>query len=217
MFGYIIFFSYLCIKSNNMKQHKILNHPKTGIPYMVSSDAIKGLNTSFANKETNDCAVRAMAAVTGSKYIDAHKYVETTFGRPKGKGTPMFDHIMKKNEGKKVLGTTYKRMTNHTETTYIKKRRVYDVLDEDTNKWGYKLTPGSMVTIRSTHMPLITTYGKTRLSRMTVKTFLKEYPKGKYLIHVRSHAFAILDGVVVGNLCDSRRLKAQIINAYKFN
>ena len=52
---------------------------------------------------------------------------------------------------------------------------------------------------------------------MTVGTFIKEYNVGRYLIHVRGHAFAIIDGVVVGNICDSRKLKARIINAYKFN
>ena len=51
---------------------------------------------------------------------------------------------------------------------------------------------------------------------MTVGTFLKEYPKGRYLIHVRSHAFTIIDGVVMGNLADARQMKCRIIDAYKF-
>ena len=178
---------------------------------MVSNDAVKGYyKSSIANKEHNDCVVLAVAAVTGSSYDDAHQYVGNTFNRPKGKGTPMFDYIMEKNQGKKLLGSTYKRMTNHTKTTYTKKKKIYKQYCE------YVFEPVE-ITISSKVMPLITTYGKTRLSRMTVKTFLREYPKGKYLIHVRSHAFAILDGVIVGNLCDSRKLKARIINAYKFN
>jgi len=51
---------------------------------------------------------------------------------------------------------------------------------------------------------------------MTVKTFLSDYNVGKYLIHVSGHAFAIINGVVVGNSCDSRRLKARVIEVYKF-
>ena len=192
-------------------KHQIHNHPKTGIPYMVSNDVVKGNKSRIARSETNDCVVLAIAAVTGSSYDKSHKYVKDTFGRPKGKGTPMFDHIMKKNQGKKLLGSTYERVTNHTETTYIKTRKIFHWETQE-----YVGRP-SEVTIRSKYVPLITTYGKTRVSQMTVKTFLKKYPKGKYLIHVHSHAFAILDGMVIGNTCDSRRLKARIVNAYKFN
>jgi len=186
-------------------KHQIHNHPKTGIPYMVSNDVVKGNKSRIARSETNDCVVLAIAAVTGSSYDKSHKYVKDTFGRPKGKGTPMFDHIMKKNQGKKLLGSTYERVTNHTKTKYTKKVRYYG--GESVYEYEYD----------SKFVPLITKYGITRVSQMTVKTFLKKYPKGKYLIHVRGHAFAILDGVVIGNTCDSRRLKARIVNAYKFN
>jgi hypothetical protein len=178
---------------------------------MVSNDVVKGNKSRIARSETNDCVVLAIAAVTGSSYDNSHKYIKDTFGRPKGKGTPMFDSIMYMNVGKDLLGSTYERMTNHTETTYTKKSKLYNW---ETKK--YVMEPRE-VTIKSRFWPLITTYGKTRLSKMTVGTFLKEYPTGKYLLHVRGHAFAILDGVIVGNTCDSRRLKARITNAYKFN
>ena len=68
----------------------------------------------------------------------------------------------------------YERMTNHTETTYTKKRKIFNWHTQE-----YEVTKGQ-VTIKSKFWPLITTYGKTRLSKMTVGTFLKEYPKGKY-------------------------------------
>ncbi len=193
-------------------KHQIHNHPKTGIPYMASDDVVKGYSKSkTAKKERNDCVVLAIAAVTGSSYDKSHKYVKDTFNRPKGGGTPRFDYLMKKNQGKKLLGSTYERVTNHTETTYSKKRKVYNWSTHE-----YEVIP-TEITIKSKFVPLITTYGKTRVSQMTVKTFLNDYNVGKYLIHVRAHAFAILDGVVVGNICDSRRLKARIVNAYKFN
>jgi hypothetical protein len=64
---------------------------------------------------------------------------------------------------------------------------------------------------------MITKYGNTRVNRMTVGSFIKEYPKGSYLISISGHAFAIIDGVVIGNHEDSRRLRARVSNAYKFN
>ena len=113
---------------------------------------------------------------------------------------------MKKNIGKRILGVKYTRLTNHITTTYVK-----TVKDK---YWG--TTHKIKSTLDSKYYPLITTYGKTRANQMTVKTFLREYNVGTYLIHVRSHCFAIIDGVVIGNVCDSRRLKARICNAYKF-
>ena len=190
-----------------MEYSKIKNHPKTNVPYIDTNDAIKEYrNSVVAKSEDNDCVVRALAAVTDSTYDESHKYVKKTFGRKKGGGTPFFDTKMKSNVGKKILGSKYTRLTNHTTTTYTK-----TIKDR---YWGtvHKIK----TTIDSKYYPLITKYGKTRVNRMTVKSFLKDYDKGKYLIHVRGHAFAIIDGVVIGNVCDSRRLKARICNAYKF-
>ena len=178
---------------------------------MVSDDAIKGLKDSkVAKSETNDCVVLAIASVTGSSYDEAHKYVKDTFDRPNRQGTPRFDSTMIRLSSYPLLGMRYERMTNHTETTYTKKRKVFN--------WDSKeyVLDSTEVTIKSRFMPLITTYGKTRLSRMTVGTFIKEYPKGRYLIHVRGHAFAIINGVVAGNLADARQMKCRIIDAYKF-
>jgi len=191
--------------------YQIKKNWKTKIPYIDTSDAIKGLKDSkVAKSETNDCVVCAIAAITESTYDDAHKYVKDTFDRPNRQGTPRFDKTMRMRACYPLLGMRYKRMSNHTATTYTKKRRIFHWETQE-----YVVRP-SEVTVKSEFVPLITTYGKTRLSRMTIGTFLKEYPKGRYLMHVKGHAFAIIDGAVVGNPCDSRRLKARITNAYKF-
>ena len=194
-----------------MEKHKILQHPKTGVRYLDTCNAVRGSDSKIAQSEDNDCVVRAFAAVTEVEYEVAHDYVRRIFKRIKGKGTPRFGPIMEQRAGLYACGKMkYKRMTNHTETTYTKKRKLFNW---NTNE--YDVTEGQ-VTINSRHWPLITTYGKTRLSKMTVGTFLKEYPKGKYLIHVRGHAFGIVDGVVMGNLADARQMKCRIIDAYKF-
>ena len=194
-----------------MNKHKILQHPKTGVRYLDTHTAVRGSDSPIAQSENNDCVVRAFAAITEVDYDVAHDYVKRIFKRPKGKGTPRFGPIMEQRQGLYTCGKMkYERMTNHTETTYTKKSRIFNW---HTNE--YEVTKGQ-VTINSRHWPLITTYGKTRLSKMTVGTFLKEYPKGKYLLHVRSHAFTIIDGVVMGNLADARQMKCRIIDAYKF-
>jgi len=190
-----------------MEYTKIKNHPKTNVPYINTSDAIKDYSNSVvASSEDNDCVVRALAAVTESTYDESHSYIKKTFKRPQCSGTPNFDTIMKQNAGKRVLGCKYTRLSNHTKTTYTKsiKDRYWGTVHKQT------------ITLDSKYYPLITKYGKTRVNKMTVKTFLSDYNVGKYLIHVRGHTFAIINGVVVGNSCDSRRLKARVIEAYKF-
>jgi hypothetical protein len=192
-------------------EYKIKNNRKTNIPYVDTNDAIKGYKDSTTAKgETDDCVVRAFAAVTESTYDESHKFIRRVFQRQNREGTKNFDTIMKARVGLKTLGMRYKRMTNHTETTYTKKRKVLN------SNWEYEIKP-TEVTVSSDYMPLITTYGKTRLNKMSVGSFIKEYPKGSYLISISGHAFAIIDGVVIGNNEDSRRLRARVSNAYKFN
>ena len=50
---------------------------------------------------------------------------------------------------------------------------------------------------------------------MTTGTFIKKYPVGKYLVVVSGHAFSIIDGVVVGNVGDSKMKKRVILYSWK--
>lgn len=48
-----------------------------------------------------------------------------------------------------------------------------------------------------------------------LRLFLERFPKGKYLVIVKCHAFSIIDGTVIGNDNDGNRLKAKILFAIK--
>lgn len=50
---------------------------------------------------------------------------------------------------------------------------------------------------------------------MTTGTFIKKFPKGRYLVVVRGHAFSIIDGVVVGNTEDSKMKKRVILYSWE--
>ena len=195
-----------------MNKHRVFKHPKTNIPYIDTDDAIVGYSkSSIAKSEDNDCCVRAFASVTESPYDDAHSYVKKIFKRKKGEGTPRFPLTMSEREGLKTLnGYKYKELKNHDKTTFKKPVKYYCWEDY---KYKYRYVER---TLDSKYFPLITTYGKTRASQMTVGTFIKEYNVGRYLIHVRGHAFTIIDGIVVGNPMDSKQLKCRIQGAYKF-
>jgi len=48
-----------------------------------------------------------------------------------------------------------------------------------------------------------------------LRLFLERFPKGKYLVIKKGHAFSIIDGVVIGNSNDGDRLKTKILFALK--
>jgi hypothetical protein len=48
-----------------------------------------------------------------------------------------------------------------------------------------------------------------------LRLFLERFPKGKYLVIKKGHAFSIIDGVVIGNANEGERLKTKILFALK--
>ena len=50
---------------------------------------------------------------------------------------------------------------------------------------------------------------------IVLSMFLEKYPKGKYLLIVEGHAFSVIDGVVIGNANDGKRLRAKVLFAIK--
>lgn len=52
-------------------------------------------------------------------------------------------------------------------------------------------------------------------TEITLNIFLEKYSKGKYLIIVKQHAFSIIDGDVIGNPRDGKRLRAKVLFALK--
>ena len=50
---------------------------------------------------------------------------------------------------------------------------------------------------------------------ITLSVFLERFPKGRFMVIVKGHAFSVIDGVVIGNENDGKRLRAKIIFALK--
>ena len=190
----------------------------TGITY-IDNNVVYEKESETAKNEHNDCVVRAFASVTGKSYDECHKFTKEVFGRRDKQATYHFEFILNTpfdtnrfgngNSSKvqkkwdKLYKNGYERVTNNPKgyTTPVCK------LD----KWGYEINK-----FYSTWShPLITKRGE-KVNRMTVGTFIKNYPKGKYLISIRGHAFAIINGVVMGNPEDSRKMRSIVSAAYKF-
>jgi len=78
--------------------------------FNYSKDVISGIRTTkVANKETNDCVVKAVAASIGVTYDTAHTFVKETFNRENRKGVlnkDLVDNMSKLSEvGTAKIGT----------------------------------------------------------------------------------------------------------------
>jgi len=155
--------------------------------FNYSKDVIAGIKTSkVANKETNDCVVRAVAAATGVNYDTAHSFVKEIFNREERKG------VM----GKELVDNM-KALAEAGTTTIGDKTISIEVMAKQAITNMYKL------------------YGELIHRQKTVKSFLESYPKGSYIVTVAKHAFAVVDGVLIDNVGTEFKPTRKVTGAYK--
>ena len=147
----------------------MLKNFKNGYQVSGSSEIAKG--------EKNDCAVRAIANACDVTYDQAHKYCTETFDRKKGKGTELFNLILRTNKEMKFEEVGQLNLFRNGVTRMLKWLG-------DGPKQG-----GDLVNPKYKHKPVA----------YTVKAFAQRFNKGNYIIGVNKHALAIKDGVVIDN------------------
>ncbi len=155
--------------------------------FNYSKDVIAGIKTSkVANKENNDCVVKAVAAATGVNYDTAHSFVKETFNREDRKGVlnkELVENMSKLSEvGVAKIGT---------------KDVSFEVMPKQAITNMYKL------------------YGELIHRQKTVKSFMESYPKGSYIVTVAKHAFAVVDGVMIDNVGTEYKPTRKVTGAYK--
>lgn len=155
--------------------------------FNYSKDVISGIKTSkVANKETNDCVVKAVAASIGVTYDTAHTFVKETFNREDRKGVlnkELVENMSKLSEvGTAKIGT---------------KEVSFEVMPKQAITNMYKL------------------YGELIHRQKTVKSFMESYPKGSYIVTVAKHAFAVVDGVMIDNVGTEYKPTRKVTGAYK--
>ena len=134
-------------------------------------------SSEIAKGEKNDCAVRAIANACDVTYNQAHKYCIDTFDRKKGKGTQLFNALLKTNTEMKFEEVGQLDLFREGITRTIKHLG-------DGPKQG-----GELVNTKYKHKPVA----------YTVKAFAQKFNKGNYILCVSNHALAIKNGVVVDN------------------
>ena len=74
-------------------------------PIKLSSQVLGESESVIARQETNDCVVRALAAMSGSTYDQAHSYAREVLGRKNGSGVRL--GILKGNIQKGMMGKSF--------------------------------------------------------------------------------------------------------------
>ena len=155
--------------------------------FNYSKDVIAGIKTSkVANKENNDCVVKAVAASTGVTYDTAHTFVKETFNREDRKG---------------VLGKELVENMSKLSEVGIAKIGTKDV--------SFEVMPKQAIT------NMYKLYGELIHRQKTVKSFMESYPKGSYIVTVAKHAFAVVDGVMIDNVGTEYKPTRKVTGAYK--
>lgn len=154
--------------------------------HKTSDSYIKNINDSkVARGEKNDCVVRALAASFDMTYDEAHHIAKTEFGRKDKNGTPHTCYTFKslQDKGFKINGKSFKTIP-YEEIRYVGSTRYISEKNKELRN----------------NQPIV------------VQQLLNKFPKGRYFVLVKQHAFSLIDGVIVGNHTDGTRMRAKVLN-----
>ena len=160
--------------------------------------------------ETNDCVVRALAMVSKKvSYDNAHEFCRQFLDRKHRRGVI--------NTGVKLTELTNSPKVKHM-VNLLGVKVVEGILSQKTAvKYSYQdgytaineNYPESSCYFRMTHniknkvkMDVIGNHRYNKpfdATSPTVSSFAESHPKGKWIVLVRGHALAVIDGVVVDN------------------
>lgn len=139
----------------------------------------------LSRTETNDCAVIALREVTGQSYQDCHAFWEL-HGRQRRRGT----HV----------NLVFRRTGSH-EFPELGFRTTAAMHWNEPQAAQNNAELAAVATrfcgVSSERTP--TSYDKYKGETMTLARFLKKYPVGRWFVCSSTHAFAVIDGVVVDN------------------
>ncbi len=175
-----------------------MSYKRTEAQRLITKYGIPEASSMLSNKEENDCVVRAISHAFDVDYIKAHHFCEMKLHRKSGEGTYTRRYLpnVKQAFGSKIkqLGKFGKYNKDYRYLTRPQKSKV-EKWSNAKQKWVVKR--------------------ETVQVEYKVKEFVKLHSEGKYLVVVKGHMFALIDGVIKGNWNDSKRLTRKVKSAYK--
>ena len=153
--------------------------------YLKVESSYGDFNNDIAKGEKNDCVVRSLATATGVDYMTAHNFCKEVFGREDKRGTSNFN----------IVTTMY-----NAEEAGMKvgnKSFKVEVLGKARIKNVYKL------------------YGEEVYRQKTISSFIKDNPKGTYMVMVAGHALTIKDSEVYDWKAGAFKPSRKVQSAYR--
>ncbi len=150
------------------------------LDYIYSQERLNLGSSTLAEKEKNDCAVKAIAAAAGVSYEISHAFTGEYLMRTRRMGTLLGMFLPNITKEPMMLGS---------------KRVEFKSLDSIKITNGYKL------------------YGEVVRRKKTVKSFIKDNPRGSFVVSVAGHALAIVDGVLIDNVGEEFRMTRKVLSA----
>ena len=174
-----------------------MSYKRTEAQRLITKYGIPEASSMLSDKENNDCVVRAVSHAFDVNYIKAHHFCEMKLHRKSGDGvyTQRYLPKVKQAFGKKIkqLGKASK-YSDYRWVTRPQKSKV-EKYSHAKSKWVTKRV--------------------VKQVPYKVNEFVKAHSEGNYIITVKGHAFALIDGVIKGNWQDDKRLTRKVNSAYK--
>ena len=175
-----------------------MSYKRTEAQRLITKYGIPEASSMLTSKEENDCVVRAVTHAFGVDYIKAHHFCELKLHRVSGNGTYTHRYLPKVKQafGCKIkqLGKRGKYNSDYRYLTRDQKSKV-EKWSNAKQKWVVKR--------------------ETVQVQYKVNEFVKAHSKGNYIVTVKAHAFAIVNGEILGNYGDAKAVNKKINSAYK--
>ena len=142
-------------------------------------------STDKSSSETNDCSVRAFTTALDVDYDAAHSYLKNVFKREDKKGCLKMDLTARKIS---LSGETQK--IDNVEFNI-------EVLPENKVTNTYKL------------------HGEEIARKKTVKSFIKDFAEGIYLVLVSGHVFTVKNGLMIDNVGEEWRPTRKVESVFE--
>ena len=155
------------------------------LKFISGYDAIAKGSNSKAQGENNDCVVRAFMNAAEVSYDEAHALVEAWFARQPKQGTKGFAMKAVAKRGQSVNGLQFTYVGSHPlaiGARWNKDTRSYEIPS--------KVMSDSFQTLCKPKYPK---------QGYTVAKFAEAFPVGRFILIVRRHALAVIDGVIYDN------------------
>ena len=153
---------------------------------LIKEFGLIGASDKLQESENNDCVVRALMHTLGITYAESHHLCETKLNRHPGKGVYTWLYLpkVKQAHGKKIT-----QMGRVERNSHCDRKKLTRTMKTKRNLWSN--AKQKFVKVR-----------KEVQVNLKVKEFIKAYPLGTYLVTVRAHAIAIINGKIIGNWND---------------